>query len=241
MLRRHLSYANLTASLALFIALGGVSYAAAIAPANSVRSSSIRNGEVKTADLGTSAVTSAKLRDGTLAGADLSPALRADLNDAATVGGRSAAQLGGGASDARVARGSRTFTGASPAPTATTVSLSLPAGIWVLHFDAHALAQSLDLDDDMSVTFSGVAGTRSLGDDTITLNTEFGVGAQLQSARTWSRTVLVRLAAPRIITLRTSAVANAGEWGASGPSLKIDRASIVAEKSGGGSGAQVIP
>ncbi len=91
-IRKRLSYANLVASLALFVALGGVSYAA-VAAKNSVRSSSIRNGEVKAADIKNAAVTSAKIRDGHVAAADVNATFRADLDDASTLGGLSAAQL----------------------------------------------------------------------------------------------------------------------------------------------------
>lgn len=64
-------YANVTATMALVVALGGSAYAA-----NSIRSSDIQNGQIKTADIGTgqvrnadlgaNAVTSGKIRNGTL-------------------------------------------------------------------------------------------------------------------------------------------------------------------------------
>jgi hypothetical protein len=69
-LRKRLSYANIVASLALFIALGGVSYAAT-ASRNTVRSSSIRNGEVKTADIGSNAITSVKIKNGQVGSVDI--------------------------------------------------------------------------------------------------------------------------------------------------------------------------
>jgi len=59
--------------LALFIALGGVSYAAVTLPANSVRSKQIKNGQVKTADLAKNAVTTAKVKNGSLLSADFKP------------------------------------------------------------------------------------------------------------------------------------------------------------------------
>jgi Collagen triple helix repeat (20 copies) len=59
-IRRHVTYANVMASVALFAALGGVSYAAATLPTNSVGSRQIKSG----------AVTSAKVKDGTLQGTD---------------------------------------------------------------------------------------------------------------------------------------------------------------------------
>ena len=58
-LRPQLSYANVTATLALVIALGtGSAYAA-----NTIRSGDIVDGQVKRADLAASAVNSAKLED----------------------------------------------------------------------------------------------------------------------------------------------------------------------------------
>ena len=58
--RRHLSFANTTSMVALFVALGGVSYAAIVLPANSVGSKQIKR----------NAVSSAKVKNGTLLAAD---------------------------------------------------------------------------------------------------------------------------------------------------------------------------
>ncbi len=54
-------YANVTATMALVVALGGTAYAA-----NTVRSRDIVNGQVKHVDLAKDAVTSAKVKGGTL-------------------------------------------------------------------------------------------------------------------------------------------------------------------------------
>jgi hypothetical protein len=54
-LRRHLTYANVAASLALFLALGGAAYAATQLPKNSVGTKQLRNG----------AVTASKIAKGT--------------------------------------------------------------------------------------------------------------------------------------------------------------------------------
>src|SRR3954468_3850498 len=59
-LRQQLSYANVTATLALFIALGGTSYAAMTLPRNSVGSTQIRTGAVHSSEIAKKAV---KLRD----------------------------------------------------------------------------------------------------------------------------------------------------------------------------------
>jgi hypothetical protein len=55
--RRHLSYANVAATIALFVALGGTSYAALSLPAGSVGTKQLKNG----------AVTKAKLARGVVA------------------------------------------------------------------------------------------------------------------------------------------------------------------------------
>jgi hypothetical protein len=68
-LRLRLSYANVTATLALFIALGGTSYAVATLPRNSVDSAQIRRG----------AVESSEVRDRSLRVRDVSVGARRSL------------------------------------------------------------------------------------------------------------------------------------------------------------------
>jgi hypothetical protein len=51
-IRSHLTYANVMATLAVFLVLGGGAYAAFHLPKNSVKSRNIVNGQVKTKDLG---------------------------------------------------------------------------------------------------------------------------------------------------------------------------------------------
>jgi hypothetical protein len=50
-IRRHLTYANVMATVAVFVVLGGGAYAALHLPKNSVRSKQIKNGSVKRGDL----------------------------------------------------------------------------------------------------------------------------------------------------------------------------------------------
>jgi hypothetical protein len=69
-LRRHLSFANLTSVMALMIALGGTSYAAITIPKNSVSSAQIKKSGVANSDLRANAVTSDKVKDGSLLAAD---------------------------------------------------------------------------------------------------------------------------------------------------------------------------
>jgi hypothetical protein len=61
------------ATIAVFVALGGSSYAAVTLSKNSVGSKQIANGQVKNTDLAKNAVTSAKVKNGSLLSADFKP------------------------------------------------------------------------------------------------------------------------------------------------------------------------
>ncbi len=69
-MRPKLTYANVIASLALFIALGGTSYAAIELGKNSVKSENIGKEQVKAADIARNAVSSAKVKDASLLAQD---------------------------------------------------------------------------------------------------------------------------------------------------------------------------
>jgi hypothetical protein len=71
-IRPRLTYANVTATIALLLALGGGgAYAASKLKKNSVTSAAIRNGQVKTKDLAKNAVVSSKIKDGQVGSADV--------------------------------------------------------------------------------------------------------------------------------------------------------------------------
>lgn len=74
MLRRipRTTYANVTATLALFIALSGGAYAAVVLPANSVGPRQIKRDAVERGKIKNKAVNGAKVLDGSLTGADIS-------------------------------------------------------------------------------------------------------------------------------------------------------------------------
>lgn len=59
--RTRLTFANVVSVIALFVAMGGTSFAAVALSRNSVRSAHIKNGQVKRADLARNAVTSHKV------------------------------------------------------------------------------------------------------------------------------------------------------------------------------------
>lgn len=90
-LRPKLTYANVVATLALALVIGGGTvYAAAKLGKNTVSSKAIKNGAVKGADLGKNAVTSPKIKDGTIAADDIAAGviagLTADVTGTATAG-----------------------------------------------------------------------------------------------------------------------------------------------------------
>jgi hypothetical protein len=77
-IRSRVTYANVTASIALFVALGGTSYALTL-PRNSVGAKQLRTGSVGRAEIRTGGVRSAEIRNGTVATKDLSTATRDSL------------------------------------------------------------------------------------------------------------------------------------------------------------------
>jgi hypothetical protein len=79
--RRRLTYANVTATIALFLALGGSAYAVTLGK-NTVKSRNIAKGAVKTADIANKAVSSKKLKPGAVP----SNAIAANSIDAGRLG-----------------------------------------------------------------------------------------------------------------------------------------------------------
>lgn len=81
-LQSKLSYANVISTLALFVALGGTSYAALTLPRNSVGSSQIRARAVGSSELRSRAVSSRHIRDRSIALRDISTTARGALRGA---------------------------------------------------------------------------------------------------------------------------------------------------------------
>jgi hypothetical protein len=116
---RHLSYANVTASLALFVALGGISWAAVTLPSNSVGTKQLKKRAVTGPKIKANAVTSAKVRNGSLRRGDFasgtllqgSPGTRGDRGPTGAVGPTFASLFPNGNND--------------PAPPATPDSATL--------------------------------------------------------------------------------------------------------------------
>ena len=155
-------YANVTATMALVVALGGSAYAA-----NTVRSSDIKNGEVKRVDLANNAVTSGKVSNGTLLSKDFKRGqIPAGPRGAAGATGAAGPKGDTGPSDAFQAF--RNAISPPPLPdaaTTTLVTLPLPAGKYVV-------LGKLDFDGGGTVT----CRLRAEGDSDRMLATATGVG-----------------------------------------------------------------
>jgi hypothetical protein len=137
-LRERLTYANVVATLALFVALGGVSYAAATLPRNSVgakqlkpravTTKKIRDGAVTGPKLRAGTVTASRIRRGTITRRQLDLRRLGRLPDAARLGGlgpEAFARAGAAAPDAAALGGvpaSRFFRAGGTLPRGATAS-----------------------------------------------------------------------------------------------------------------------
>jgi hypothetical protein len=83
-LRQRLSFANVMSVAAVFIALGGSSYAAL--SKNSVGKKQLKKGAVTTKKIKDGAVNEAKIADGTIRASDLSKSLLSSLKDSCPAG-----------------------------------------------------------------------------------------------------------------------------------------------------------
>jgi hypothetical protein len=70
--RRHLSFANVTAALALFVALGGTGYAAIRIPTNSVGNAQIQTNAVSASKIRSAAVGASEIRRGAVGASEIS-------------------------------------------------------------------------------------------------------------------------------------------------------------------------
>ena len=127
------SPAMIVAFIALFIAIGGSSYAVTRLPAKSVGSKQIRKGAVRTTHLAKGAVTGAKVKDGSLSGADinlgsLSGVTPANATHAGVAGGLDRVVYVNQPASAGQATGDPT----APTPTITGASAACPPGTFVV-------------------------------------------------------------------------------------------------------------
>jgi hypothetical protein len=119
LVRQHATYGNVTATLALFVALGGSAYAVAQFPANSVGSRQLKKNAVTTAKIKNSAVTGAKVRRNSLTGADIRESTLGQVPSAAAA---NTATTATNATNATNASRATTATNAGHATTATSAT-----------------------------------------------------------------------------------------------------------------------
>lgn len=93
MSRLRLSYANVMATIAVFIALGGGAYAAINIPKGSVGSKQLRKQAVKTRDLGNRAVVAKKVRKNALTGKVIKESSLGTVPNSSRVGGSQVQQI----------------------------------------------------------------------------------------------------------------------------------------------------
>jgi hypothetical protein len=93
MLREKLTYSNVMASIAVFVALGGTSYAAMTLPRDSVGARQLKTDSVRTSELRARSVTTNEIRDKSVFISDLSDSARNALKGAAGPAGPAGVSL----------------------------------------------------------------------------------------------------------------------------------------------------
>lgn len=121
-MRSRLTYANVMATVAVFLALGGVSYAAFKLPKNSVGAKQLKAGAVTGAKIKNGAVTGAKIAKGSITGAGI------ELGSLGTVPSASRAASAARAETATTAASAQTLQGMTASQISGAAKLSCPAG-----------------------------------------------------------------------------------------------------------------
>jgi hypothetical protein len=118
------SPAMVVAFIALFVAIGGSSYAVTRLPSKSVGSKQLRKGAVRNANIANSAVTGAKVKNGSLTAADIRLASLAGITAASATNATNATHAGAAGALDRVTYASRpgSVPAAPPPPPGETTS-----------------------------------------------------------------------------------------------------------------------
>lgn len=128
-LLRKLSYSNVVASISLFIALGGVSYAALNLPKRSVGTEQLKPQAVSTVKIKDEAITTAKIQDGAVGGAKVDASTLGQVPSAVHASNADRADLATRAASAGIAEeagNAETLAGAPPASYGTALMSHTP-------------------------------------------------------------------------------------------------------------------
>src|SRR4051812_43848497 len=102
--RERISYANVVATLALFLAIGGVGYAATKLPKNSVGSKQLKKNSVRTAKIKNEAITTAKIAGDAVTGGKLNESSLGQVPSAASAAHADSAANAGAVNGMHVGR-----------------------------------------------------------------------------------------------------------------------------------------
>ncbi|MEH3052388.1 MAG: hypothetical protein PGN13_00070 [Patulibacter minatonensis] len=186
-----LTYANVTASLALFVALGGTSYAVTQLPRNSVGSTQLKAGAVTSGKLAKGSVSADKLASGTVVTGPAGPRGPRGAEGPAGRDGATAVN-----SDVLIARRPNTVqwdtAGGSIVDGAT---LNLPAGSWLLDAIATINYEGATSSEWFTCSIQGPS-TYASG------TTRIGKGQEGVLSNVLPATGAVTLAAPADVTYR---------------------------------------
>ncbi len=139
-LRARLTYANVVATVALFLALGGASYAMLRVPKNSVGTPQLRDRAVTAPKLAPGAVTATSVRRGSLTGVQVVAATLGKVRAAARADSAATADAVGGVPVSGLLRSDQVMTGTASDDSAGNVILKDPGtGVEVLTGVAGAL------------------------------------------------------------------------------------------------------
>jgi hypothetical protein len=160
MRRPRLTYANVTSSVALFLALGGTGYAVTQLPRNSVG----------TRQLKSNAVTSTKIRPGAVQRSDIAPSARGG-GSRGPRGPEGPAGPTGPSETVQVAKAEAAAIPAGAGGTATLATVTLAPGAWV--FNAQTRVVSEGGSDHVDCFITTAVGER-LGEGTVRIGNAAG-------------------------------------------------------------------
>jgi hypothetical protein len=237
-LRKRLNYANIVATAALFMGLGGVGYAAT-ASKNSVRSSSIVDRQVKNQDIALNAITTGRIRNGNVANADLATNAVSSVKIAnGTIG---VADLSAAAQTTALhATGPAEVTLDQPA-LKEAASLTLPsAGTYVVFADTTLFGSdptSLPtVDDHAAVDVLLAAGGSAIKSENVQFNPDVLSGANDVATYPWEHVAVINATTPLNVTLSAKPAA-----GNQATDLKLRTARLVAVRINSATDSTIVP